>query len=108
MTGEERNELIAGQARLEGMIETLTAKVEAGSERTREEMRTLFASRRELSQKVEDIRVDYVPRRDFVEEQKLNREQHDEFRKQIADITKAVTKAGAVVSFVGFLLWGWR
>lgn len=104
MTSDESRELVAGQARLEGKIETLTARLEAHLGRTGDEIRALFASRSEHDDLIAAIRIDYVPKSDFQRFQNENRDEHEAMKTSLSCLTGKVMKAGGAVSLLAFLL----
>lgn len=104
MTEQEHTEIIGAVARLEGKIETLTARLDASIDRSTEETRALFASRRELERKVEDIRVDYVPRKDFTANADQNREDHAELGRCLAGLKVRVAMWSGGLSLAAFIL----
>jgi hypothetical protein len=114
MTLEQRAELLAAQARLEGnmntgmaamsgKIDTLTAQLDAHLRKTTDETKALFAGRREHAQKIEGIRVDYVPRSDFGTHKKENREEHEAMMRTINCVRWSVAKLAGGITLIAFL-----
>ena len=105
MTEQEKRltELVAGQARLEGSIETLNATVTAHMDKTQSEVKVLFASRRELAGKIHAIELDYVPDKDFKEHVTQNRDEHTETNKCLLAVKGKVAMASGAVAIVAFL-----
>lgn len=117
MTGQERAEIIAGQeelrgdiktldAKLSGSIGTLTARLDAHLEKTTSETKTLFASRREQTEKIHAIEVDYVPRNQFEQHRSENREDHEKFADVIAKTQWRLAAISGGISLAAFLA-GW-
>ncbi len=96
-------EQIAGQARLEGSINTLTARLEAHLDTNSDAMKALFASRREHGTKIEDIRVDYVPKETFETHAKHNREDHTAIRTAVSCVQWKVAKIAGGITLLAFL-----
>lgn len=114
MTGQERAEIIAGQeelrgdirtleAKLTGSIETLTARLNAHLEKTTAETKTLFASRREQTDKIHAIEVDYVPRNSFETHRTENREEHAQFARSIAGAQWRLAAISGGISLGAFI-----
>ncbi|MBX3396514.1 MAG: hypothetical protein KF841_14225 [Phycisphaerae bacterium] len=114
MTGQERAEIIAGQeelrgdirtleAKVSGSIDTLTARLNAHLEKTSAETKTLFASRREQTEKIHAIEVDYVPRHQFSLHQAENREDHKSFADLIGKAQWRLAMISGGISLGAFL-----
>lgn len=114
MTEAQRAELLASQIRLEGKmdtamavmagsIETLTARLNAHLEKSTAETKALFAGRREQSDKIENIRVDYVPRADFNSHRRNNREEHEAMLSAINCVQWKVAKIAGGITLLAFI-----
>ncbi len=104
MDDKQASEIIAGQAKLEGKIDTLTARLDAHLSTNSEAVKALFASRREHAAKLEDIRVDYVPKHDFHEHCNRNREDHEALYKSLGEVKWKIATAVGAVTVISFLL----
>jgi hypothetical protein len=115
VTGQEKAEIVAGLAKIEGRvgmldaklggrIETLTARVDAHMEKTTAETRTLFASRREHAAQIAAIREDYVPKGDFEKQRGENREEHRGMERSIGGMRVNSAKIAGGISLVAFLV----
>ena len=93
----------AGQAKLEGAVNTLNATVQANLDRHNDEIKVLFASRGEHTDKIEGIRVDYVPKRDFESHKKENRKDHDALTKDVSCMQWKVAKIVGAITLLVFL-----
>lgn len=104
MTAEERAELVAGQARLEGKIETLTARLEAHLGRTSDEIKALFADRRDHAEKIEGLLVDYTPKGDFDRHKRQNREDHEALSTSLKEAQWKIAKLVGMITVVAFVV----
>ncbi len=99
---ERLAELLAGQASLEGAINTLTARLEAHLSTNKEAVNALFAARREHAGKIEDIRVDYVPKEDFEGHKRQNREENSAVLAAVNCIQWKVAKIAGALTLAAF------
>lgn len=114
MTSEERAGIIAGQeslkgaiatldAKLSGCIGTLTARVDAHLEKSTNETKTLFASRREHIEKIHKIECDYVPKDDFDKHREENREEHKQFADVMSKTQWRIATISGGISLAAFI-----
>jgi hypothetical protein len=100
---EQHAENVAALARLGGKVETLSAKLEAYADRSREEIKALFAKSKETAGKVEDIRVDYAPKDDFDAHKERNQMEHDAIIDKLNTIQWRVAAISGGISLAAFL-----
>lgn len=96
-------EQMAGQARVEGAINTLAARVDAHMETNSDAMKALFAGRRDHASKIEDIRVDYVPKGDFDAHTQMNRKDHAAVMSAVNCVQWKVAKMAGGITLLAFL-----
>lgn len=107
MTNDEQHiENVERLARLEGKVDTQNVLLEAITGRTREEITALFAGRREHAEKIEAIRVDYVPRGAFERHQDDIDSRFDIVMTKLDSLQNRVLKASGAVALIGTVA-GW-
>jgi len=80
-------------------VAELSASVNATSDRNRQELDVLFGQTRDLGARTGDIEKSYVPREDLQRIEDRNNAEHTEFRRDIVELIRQVSKyvGGAIV-----------
>lgn len=98
MTNEQQVEIVASVARLEGKIETLTARLDAHLDRTASDVVALARQHHEHSDKIEAIRVDYVPRAALDRHADENEREFRVINEKLDGLASKVLKASGVIA----------
>jgi len=98
ITADRATEILAGQAKLEGMVSTVTARLDAFIDRNRDESRALFDRTNKHTAGIAAIERDYVPQAAFEEHRRQQREDLEQVHKQIGEIKTSVTRIVSIAA----------